>query len=534
MRIGVVLGNLRNRLRAFRSETRGNVMITFALALVPIIGFVGAAVDYSRGNSTKAAMQSAVDSTALMLSKEAQSLTTAQLNAKADAMFKALFHRTDIANLTVTPAFLNPGTGSYKLTLTAAGSVPTTFTKVIGQDHISVNVSSQVVWGVKRLELALALDVTGSMASSNKMTELKKAAKSLLTTLKAAAKKDGDIKVAIVPFNIDVNVGSTNVNANWINWAEWEAPPAGSTPASNVGPGSNCPWSTSSNGFQCQVNPTNKSSTTSTVPSSGTYAGYICPTVKGTTLYNGCYNSVGTTTTSTTTVCSGKSSCSCGSTSNCSCSGSGSKKVCTQTTTSTGAPYKHDWVANAHGTWTGCVTDRTQDYDVNNTAPSIAITASLFVAHQYTICPTSLMSLSYDWTALNAKIDALNPDGNTNVTIGLAWAFHALTAAGPFNTAAVPTTDLDKVIILLTDGDNTQNRWTSSQTDIDARTKKACDNVKAANIKLYTVRVIDGNATLLQQCATRSDMYYNVQNSSQLNAVFSAIAQNLANLRIAK
>ena len=99
---------------------------------------------------------------------------------------------------------------------------------------------------------------------------------------------------------------------------------------------------------------------------------------------------------------------------------------------------------------------------------------------------------------------------------------------------AAPSPDLDKVIILLTDGENTQNRWTNSQSSIDARTQKACDNAKAANIKLYTVRVIDGNATLLQACATKPDMYFNVQQASQLNSVFGSIAQNLANLRIAK
>ena len=95
-------------------------------------------------------------------------------------------------------------------------------------------------------------------------------------------------------------------------------------------------------------------------------------------------------------------------------------------------------------------------------------------------------------------------------------------------------TDLDKVIILLTDGDNTENRWSTNQNTIDARTKLACNNVKAANIKLYTIRVINGNASLLQQCATKADMYYDVQNASQLSAVFSTIAQNLANLRLAK
>jgi hypothetical protein len=90
------------------------------------------------------------------------------------------------------------------------------------------------------------------------------------------------------------------------------------------------------------------------------------------------------------------------------------------------------------------------------------------------------------------------------------------------------------VIILLTDGQNTQNRWSSSTSPIDARTQKVCDNAKIANIKVYTVRVIDGNASLIKTCATKPDMYFNVQQASQLNTVFASIAQNLANLRIAK
>jgi hypothetical protein len=143
------------------------------------------------------------------------------------------------------------------------------------------------------------------------------------------------------------------------------------------------------------------------------------------------------------------------------------------------------------------------------------------------------MPLSEDWTALNAKIDDMTPTGNTNVTIGMAWGFQLLSPVEPFNAPA-PALDLDKVIVILTDGTNTQNRWTSSSTAIDARTQKVCDNVKAADIKVYTIRVIDGNASLLQGCASKVTMYYDVQDANQLNNVFSSIAQNLANLRIAK
>jgi von Willebrand factor type A domain len=191
------------------------------------------------------------------------------------------------------------------------------------------------------------------------------------------------------------------------------------------------------------------------------------------------------------------------------------------------------WTRDNHNTWNGCVMDRDQDYDTTSTAPDTTNKSTLFPAEQYGSCPIPMMGLSYDWTALNNKIDAMTPTGNTNVTIGLQMAWQTLSPVAPFSAPA-PAPDLDKVLILLTDGTNTQNRWTSSSTAIDARTQKACDNAKADNIRIYTIRVIDGNATLLKGCASKPDMYYEVQQAGQLNSVFGSIAQNLANLRIAK
>ncbi len=61
-------------LRDFRSARAGNVAITFGLLVVPLIGAVGAAVDYSRANWVKTSMQTTVDSVALMISKEASTV----------------------------------------------------------------------------------------------------------------------------------------------------------------------------------------------------------------------------------------------------------------------------------------------------------------------------------------------------------------------------------------------------------------------------------------------------------------------------
>jgi hypothetical protein len=383
--------------------------------------------------------------------------------------------------------------------------------------------------------LALVLDVTGSMDSQNRMVELKKATKSLLTTLQNASTNAGDIKVSIVPFAANVNIGTGHLNELWLDWTTWEAPPASSAPSSNVGPGSSCPYTNSSHGFRCTNGPAGKAndSTISTIPSSGTNKGKICPSrdtgSKNPLMigryYNGCYDSKPYTCTGST--------CSCTGISNCSCSGSGSSKVCS----ATGAPYTHTWTVNPKSTWDGCVWDRDKDNDVLDTTPGVA-SSTKFQPSQSYYCPTNVLPLTSNWTALNSKVDDLESNGATNITIGLVWGWHSLTPNEPLTQGSAPQSDLDKVIVLMTDGDNTLNRWDgtgfSHCASCDIRTTAVCTNVKAANIKLYTIRLMDGNAALLQSCATNPTMYYNVEQASQLNAVFSAIAQNLAKLRIAK
>ncbi len=86
----------------------------------------------------------------------------------------------------------------------------------------------------------------------------------------------------------------------------------------------------------------------------------------------------------------------------------------------------------------------------------------------------------------------------------------------------------------MTDGENTQNRWTSSQSAIDARMTAACNNVKAAGITVYTILVLDGTPTILQSCASSTDKYYKITSTSQMVSVFSQIGTKLSRLRVAK
>jgi len=71
MRIQELYSRLRRKLCDFGAARCGNVAITFAVLSIPIFGAAGAAVDYNRASAIRAALQSALDSTALTLAKNA-------------------------------------------------------------------------------------------------------------------------------------------------------------------------------------------------------------------------------------------------------------------------------------------------------------------------------------------------------------------------------------------------------------------------------------------------------------------------------
>jgi hypothetical protein len=130
----------------------------------------------------------------------------------------------------------------------------------------------------------------------------------------------------------------------------------------------------------------------------------------------------------------------------------------------------------------------------------------------------------------------MEPKGNTNQAIGLQVGWQALTQS-PFTVPAEdPNYNYKKVIILLTDGMNTQDRWYSSSSLIDARQQTTCNNVKAAGITIYTVQVNTGGdptSTLLQNCASSSNKFFLLTTANEIVTTFDQIGTALTNLRLA-
>ncbi len=115
---------------AMRSCTRGNVATLFAFALIPMLGFVGAAIDYSRANSLKAKMQVAVDESALTIIGLPDDARLAQ------ATNRALRVSPDVQDVQVA------GDDDGVL-VWASGRVETTVLKLLRIDEIDVSVRAR-------------------------------------------------------------------------------------------------------------------------------------------------------------------------------------------------------------------------------------------------------------------------------------------------------------------------------------------------------------------------------------------------------
>jgi hypothetical protein len=494
--------------RRFLSDRRGNIAILFGLAVVPIFGIMGAALDYSMANLQRTQLQAAADNTILILSKM-MPLSDDALNTQGWKIFQANMGSTPLqynqSDLVFTP------TANGKLTLQINTEYPLTLgsvmSKIFGTSpYMPVTVHSEVQWGNTRLRIALVLDNTGSMNDAGKLDALKTATTNLLNKLNGLAKNPEDVYISIIPFSKDVNVGALSMDpatgipmyqqSGWIYW-------------DNAAKNDNNSWD-ARNGTCSIAGNSNRAACVADTQDQGS----------------------------------------------CSLSQYSTKKKC-QNNGGTWTPkiVNGVWTPADHSTWNGCVTDRgtpsgpspsTQaGYDQKVDLPS-GSDQTLWPAEQFASCTLQIVGLTNNWTTLNNTVQAMEAVGNTNQPIGLVWGWQSLVGGGPL---AVPPQDpnyaYSSTIILMSDGLNTQNRWTTNASSIDNRMLNGtvpnvagtCQNIKNANIQIYTVQVNtsgDPTSTLLKNCATNVSMFYELKTATALIDTFDQIGSALANIHLSK
>jgi Mg-chelatase subunit ChlD len=173
-----------------------------------------------------------------------------------------------------------------------------------------------------------------------------------------------------------------------------------------------------------------------------------------------------------------------------------------------------------------------------------------------------LTTLTNDYKGVKDKVNALKAAGTTNIKEGVAWGHRVLSPGAPFSdSAAGKSANPERIMIVLTDGANVfgnapndlGSRYSSdgylvdgrigieaggasaTNTLMNARTLAACTAAKAAGIEIYTIRLEEpdvATGTMLKECASAEDHYFDVPSRTQLDEAFAKIKERIVRVRI--
>lgn len=212
----------------------GNVAILFAFMMLPILGGVGAAVDYGRAHRLQTQLQIVADAaTSAGLGEYRQTgdvnkgqqrlLSFIDQGLEKDGMVRAREENGNGTNVIgarvvhVDGSVIDPATSSVRPVLRT--TIGTPFMGLLGQQEMEIAVfskgavASNTLQGTKNLELSLMLDVSGSMnettaTGSTKIADMKDAAQDFLDIVMPDDLAVDNRRVGVVPFSDRVNIGS--------------------------------------------------------------------------------------------------------------------------------------------------------------------------------------------------------------------------------------------------------------------------------------------------------------------------------------
>ncbi len=193
--------------RRLIGDERGNFAMILALSAIPLFGLIGLGVDVTRAYIAKARLQGAVDSAAL---------AAAGLAGQSQDLIRDVttqyFYRNYAQDYWAPPAAPAITFANDTVQVSASANVQNYFFSFLAQDHEIVATAAQALSEIRGLEVVLVLDVTSSMVEdgmrATKLDAMKKSAVQLVEILFNANKDPGKIKIALVPYNASVNIGS--------------------------------------------------------------------------------------------------------------------------------------------------------------------------------------------------------------------------------------------------------------------------------------------------------------------------------------
>lgn len=193
-------------LKRFAISQSGNAAMLFALMLIPILLIVGFALDSSRQVSANRHVQSAIDAAALAGARamEDATLADAEIEAIALAAYRGNL-QTAHADLACLDPTINVSRTLGTVQIDASCEVPTVFGASFTKDTMPVEAGVRAKAAITKLDLALMLDVSGSMGGQ-KLVDLKDAAKE--AAAKLITPQTGDrVRISFASYSTSVNAG---------------------------------------------------------------------------------------------------------------------------------------------------------------------------------------------------------------------------------------------------------------------------------------------------------------------------------------
>lgn len=196
--------NFLNLVGRFGADERGVFGVIFAVMAIVIVAFSGAVVDYVSVQQAKTRAQVALDAAALALQPKIYSQTEEQVRTAADQLLIERLADPTIA-ASVTSAAFDKVNG--RLDLRASVTTQTAFVRLVGVSSLTASLLSEATKGALNIEVALALDTTGSM-KGQKILDLQTATNSLIDIVVKDVQTPTYSKLALIPYSMGVNVGT--------------------------------------------------------------------------------------------------------------------------------------------------------------------------------------------------------------------------------------------------------------------------------------------------------------------------------------
>lgn len=522
-------GGRRKSPRAFIAHTGGAVAIIFGLTLVPVLGLAGGALDYANAYRMRSKLQDALDTATLAAGREVDMGRSVD-EAKSTANRVLDANLGDDAPSYTTTLNIDPSGGI--VTASADMRVDTYLLGVLGQDYFDVHVDSTVKLPKGKVEVAMVLDNSRSMAGG-KIRDLRDAARRLTEILFENSRGEDWVRIGLVPFAASVNVGPAHANASWmdtegrssIHYENFDIDASsGVTRFDLYRQMRNTEW----NGC-VEVRPEPHDVTDSS-PTPGDGNSYFVPMFAPDEPDQGRYGN--------NYLDDDGGSCE---------SAGGGRGG--------GRGRGRGRGNGGGGDDDGDPQARTCKYDDERP----------FGKGPNFLCDSQeIQELSSNQGRVASAIDDMRANGLTNIHEGVMWGWRVLSPGEPFAEGrAYDDDDNTKVMIVMTDGENTHrgDRPDPNKSDYSAygfagngrltaptsnerrlveamneKTATSCANAKANDVVIYTIAVgVRDSDTLdmLSQCATTASRAFSIEDADALTSVFEAIAGEINKLRIA-